>query len=216
MNINEYRCEFFLSLIMFLFFSMHVGASETVIQRAIKLSQNNDHEGFVVFINKQKKSGGKYDTYKFFNDIWFESYNSTEGLNLIFFKEPEIRLEIAEFLSQLHINHYFETDINSLHDFIRSSIQSKEYMVRLKSISGLGLFDDEFDVPLLINIMEKENSSTFRAAVYSLLSMCNKEALRAVNISINNLMQSENEEYVKSEIKQWSRHNIESRRCNKA
>jgi len=91
-----------------------------------------------------------------------------------------IRLAIANVLMQAHRNCKIQSNMDELHDFVRSKTTSKNLEVKGVATYELGLAGRNEDIPFLSSIVESEEKGWAEEAALSLTFMHTNEAVDAL------------------------------------
>ena len=186
------------SLVFFVISSFSVYGN--VIEEVKRISDNHDRISLVLFINQIKKGRISQEEFAFLEAVWAGRPNGFVDLPSELFDDVEIRVELAHFLAQSHLNNHHSTNLDVLHDFLRDNVNSNNIMVRIKSTVSLGLFDYETDIPLLLQIALKEDPVTFKSSIHSIFSMCNTKVDAAIEQLKNQLKKHTNKQYLEMKV----------------
>ncbi len=93
-----------------------------------------------------------------------------------------VRLSIANVLIQAHRHCKIESNMDELHDFVRSKTTSKSLKAKGRATYLLGLAGRNEDIPFLSSIVESEEKGWAEEAALSLIFMHTNEAVDALRV----------------------------------
>lgn len=162
-------------LIVLVLFSCSVFAGNNTLLETLRTE--NDIDSLCNEINQVEWST---ENLNIIQAIWSKNIDKYPELPWQRLNNDVVRLSLANVLMQAHRNCKIESNMDKLHDFVRSKITSKNLSVRGRATYVLGLAGRNEDIPFLSSIVELEEKGWAEEAALSLVFMHTNEAADAL------------------------------------
>ncbi len=205
-------CIIFLLFFQFIYgeeASINNSTDNETIQTAIEEMKSRD---LIRFINEMKRIELTMQNYAFIEKLWYDFLTETNTIRRKYRPTDELYVELADLITQAHFRGYHEVNITDFHNYMRDRSLNGSPLGQMKAIASLHFYNDKNDVKLLKIIIQKQDSDTFNAAVFSLVNMCGIELDNVIS-SLMDTIDENNFQYLLSTRDKYSK--ILSRRCKK-
>jgi hypothetical protein len=122
-----------------------------------------------------------------------------------------VKLAIANVLMQAHRNCKIESNMDELHDFVRSKTTSKSLKVKGRSTYLLGLAGRNEDIPFLSSIVESEEKGWAEEAALSLVFMHTNEAADALRSLQTKVKRQSLKDFLRKKVEKYDQYPLTQR-----
>ncbi|MHB8474183.1 MAG: hypothetical protein ACYDC8_15305 [Gammaproteobacteria bacterium] len=182
----------------------YAGAKNDENIRQALASKNLDQ--LITVLNEIKSSVYQGDVLPLIQTLWKRDKVAEPNIHWDMVEYDIVRINLADILVQARNNGLIDTEIDDLHKYAVSMLDSKDSAVVSSAVMVLAQIDDKNDVSKIKKIALSRPGYLFRSSILSLSMMCNSDAALALEAIERNLTKSDEKTFLLETRAKFAKH----------